>query len=183
MRCVSILPTYESLSFHFPTCNQLLRWNFSGWLWCYSYTTVQLYPVRIVNFRVSLERRMLQGKAVARCDGGANQLKTHLEFSTATLPSFGQTVYSPVKSQGYSISKPTPRSYGTLKQRYGLILLLQSVDVLQFGRLYNKFKSETFDCGCSTCNTKSIVLELQEYWLSSYISVLLFSFKKIQLIN
>lgn len=39
---------------------------------------------------------MLQGKAVARLPWGASRQETHLKFSTATLPSFGQMVYSKI---------------------------------------------------------------------------------------
>lgn len=77
VHCGPIPSTYHTklCLFIHPLCNQLLWWNFSGGLWRYSCTSLQQYPVRMTNFWASLERRVLQGKAVASLRWGATSGK------------------------------------------------------------------------------------------------------------
>lgn len=103
MKCGPIPSTYHAklCLFIHPPCNQVLRVELQ-----WSTLTLFLHFSAVVpseddKFLGQFGRKKCcRGRQWPVSDGGASQQKSHLEFSTATLPSFGQTVYSPCKIPG-----------------------------------------------------------------------------------
>lgn len=79
-----------------------VRWNFTGGGITLFLNFCAAGPCeKKTNFTTTLQRNMLEGKVVVglqRGGEGSEQRQTRVESSTATLPSFGHSAYSPAKA-------------------------------------------------------------------------------------